>query len=491
MQNNNKMNKTIIKSILLFLIATVFVACDDPYDDQFIAEPTINEQMPQYPSDGFTFATGSEFASPIVLTKENVESNKSFEIVKSTGIPSITEGSALTYAASLTYLVEASATSDFSNSITVPTKNSANAVTVSAEDLNELVKTLHGKAPFERDMYFKVTPLLHLSEKTYQLSQKINIGPAKITPVGQVIETEYYLIGDINGWNIEDLEGYKFNHSGKDVYEDPYFSILVKDVEGYFKIVPKSSKEAASWDGVLGNPIDGNTDLEGELIIENSQAMRVTEPGWVKINLNMLEFTYTIEIIGEVNVELYLPGGYQGWSPETAPTVYSRNFDFKYEGYVYFGEASEYKFASQPNWDGPNYGDGGEQGILSDDAGAGNLNITEPGYYKMNVDLSGSPYTYSAEMTNWGIIGDATPGSWDNSTNMTYNPDTKQWSVVTTLTDKEFKFRANDGWDINLGGDMQDLSYGGDNIKVNEAGTYLIILDLSDPAVYKSSITKQ
>ena len=205
----------------------------------------------------------------------------------------------------------------------------------------------------------------------------------------------------------------------------------------------------------------------------------------------MLEFTYTIEIIGEMNLELFIPGGYQGWSPETAPTVYSRNLDFKYEGYVYFGEASEYKFTSQPNWDGPNYGSSDEEGILSDDGGAGNLNITEPGYYKLNVDLSGTPYTYSATKTDWGIIGDATPNGWDGSTAMTYDADTKLWSVVAELSDKEFKFRANDDWDINIGGDMDNLTYDGDNIKVTEAGTYLIVLDLSDPTIYKASITKQ
>ncbi len=477
------MKKTIIKSLLFMLIATLFVACDDPYADQFVAEPTTNEQLPLHPSDGFTFAMGSELSSPLILTKSNLETGKMFEVVKSTAMPTVVEGTLLSYK------VEISKTNDFSNSLPLPIESSGNAAMVNSSDLNEAVKTLYGKAPFEREVFFRVTPYLNEGNATLQLTEKISLGPVKITPVGQVIETEYYLIGDINEWKFEELAGYKFSHSGKDVYEDPYFSILVKDVEGYFKIVPKSSKDADSWDGVLGNPIDGNTDLEGELVIDDSQAMRVTEPGWVKINLNMLEYTYTIEIIGEMSLELYVAGGYQGWSPETAPSIYSRNLDFRYEGYVYFGEASEFKFTAQQNWDGPNYGDGGEDGVLSDDGD--NLNIDEPGYYKLNVDMSGSPYTYSAEKTDWGLIGDATPGGWDNSTKMTYDPDTKQWSVVAELSDKEFKFRANDGWDINLGGDMQDLTYGGDNIKIEEAGTYLVILDLSDPTVYKASITKQ
>lgn len=483
--NVQDMKRTIIKSIMLMLVATLFIACDDPYADQFVAEPTVNEQLPLHPAEGFSFAMGSQFASPIVLTKEDIESGKRIEVIKASATPTLPEGT------SLKYKIEVSDTKSFDKLIIIPSVSDGNAASISAEDLNEVVKTLYGKAPFEREIYFRATSFLVDNNATLQIDTKPILGPASITPVGQVIESAYYLIGDINGWDIENLDDLKFNHSGKDVYEDPYFSILVKDVEGYFKIVPQSSKEAASWDGVLGNPIDGNTDLEGELVIDDSQAMRVTEPGWVKINLNMLEFTYTIEIIGEMNLELFIPGGYQGWSPETAPTVYSRNLDFKYEGYVYFGEASEYKFASQPNWDGPNYGSSDEEGILSDDGGAGNLNITEPGYYKLNVDLSGAPYTYSATKTDWGIIGDATPNGWDGSTAMTYDADTKLWSVVAELSDKEFKFRANDSWDINIGGDMDNLTYDGDNIKVAEAGTYLIVLDLSDPTIYKASITKQ
>lgn len=470
------------------LVATIFIACNDPYADQFVADPTINEQKPLLPNEGFEFKLGSQMESPIVLTSDDLDNGMKFELVKTTSHK-------LTEEQYIKFKVEASNSKDFTKVIDLPTVSENNSANVLATDINEAVKTLYGKAPNARELFFRVRSFLVDNDVTLQISSETILGPVTVTPVGQVIETEYYLVGNINGWNIEDLEDIKFSHSGKDVYEDPFFSILVnnlinEDGDGYFKIVPKSSKETASWDGLLGNPIDGNTALEGELVI-GGDAMRVTEPGWVKINLNMLDYTYTIELIGEMNLSLYVPGGYQDWSPSTAPTVYSRNLDFKYEGYVYFGKASAFKFTSQPNWDGPNYGSSDEEGILSDDGGAGNLNITEPGYYKLNVDLSGAPYTYSATKTDWGIIGDATPNGWDGSTAMTYDADTKLWSVVAELSDKEFKFRANDSWDINIGGDMDNLTYDGDNIKVAEAGTYLIVLDLSDPTIYKASITKQ
>lgn len=478
------MKKTILNALLLLLASAFLTACDDPYADQFVADPTVNEQEVLFSTDGFTLDLGSELKSALELKKEDLEQNRSFEVVKTTAVPQLAEN------ATLKFKVEVSDSEDFDKVLIIPSVSENNSAKIGASDLNETVKTLYGKAPFEREVYFRITTIVVDGDISAQLPKTKVLGPAKITPVAMVIETEYYLIGDINGWSFDKLDEYKFNHSGKDVYEDPHFSILVNNVEGYFKIVPKSSKDADSWDGVLGNPVDGNTELEGELVIDNSQAMRVTEPGWVKIHLNMLEYSYSIEIIGEMNLSLYVPGGYQGWSPDTAPTVYSKNLDFKYEGYVYFKEASEFKFASQPNWDGPNYGDGGD-GTLSEDGGAGNLNVTEAGYYKLNVDLSGNPYTYSVTKTDWGLIGDATPGGWNDSTPMTYDSGTKVWSATATLTTGEYKFRANNGWDINLGGDLNNLSYGGDNMKINEAGSYRITLDLSNPEIYKASIVKQ
>lgn len=481
------MKKTIKYILSLLVVTALFTGCEDDYAGQLVAEPKVNEQEALQSAEGFAFELGSGLSSAVVLSEEDLESAKVIEAVKTKAPPQLPEG------AHLVFKVEVSNTKDFTNVLALPSTSANNAALISAPDLNEAVKTLYGKAPFARELYLRITSILVDGDVKAQLPTPTILGPVSVTPVGMVIETEYYLIGDLNGWNIAGLDDYKFSHSGKDVYEDPIFTILVKtmlnkDGNGYFKIVPKSSKDAASWDGVLGNPVDGNTELNGDLVVENAQAMRVTEPGWVKITLNMLEYTYSIEIIGEVPLSLYVPGGYQGWSPGSAPTVYTRNLDFKYEGYVYFKEPTEFKFTSQNNWDGTNYGDGGN-GTLSTDGG--NLKVDKVGVYKINVDLSKAPYTYSLIETNWGLIGSATPGGWDNSTPMMYNPDTKVWTVITTLTADEFKFRANDGWDINLGGDMQNLSYGGDNIKVTEPGTYLITLDLSNPAVYKATVVKQ
>ena len=164
----------------------------------------------------------------------------------------------------------------------------------------------------------------------------------------------------------------------------------------------------------------------------------------------------------------------------------------KYDGYVNFTAAGQaFKFTAQPSWDGTNYGNGGD-GTLSTDANAGNMSVTEAGYYRLTANLATTPMTYTVTKTVWGIIGDATPGSWDASTDMTYNATTGEWTVTAELTGgKAMKFRANNAWDINLGGNASNLTYGGDNMSIAESGTYLITLNLSDPKAYKCTIVKQ
>lgn len=466
------------KITYLFATLLAFIlmnACDDVYD-HVAAPPQAYEQEPEQSVSGFTFALGADVTSPLVFDEESLADETPLEAIKTTATPELAEG------ATVTFILEASDTEAFTQVVELPSTSDQNSAFVTAATLDEAAKSLYGKAPEARNLYLRVAAFIREGNSAVRIPGEVVLGPVSVTPVGPVIETEYYLVGSINDWDINNLTDYQFSHSGKDVYEDPYFTLLVNNLQGEFKIVPKSSKEAASWDGVLGT-YDA-TALEGELKADGGN-LKVEEPGWVKITLNMMEYTYTIEIIGEMNLTLYVPGGHQGWNPATAPTLYSRNFDFKYSGYVYFGDANtEFKFTSQPNWGGTNYGDGGD-GTLSTDGGAGNLKVTEAGMYKIDVDLTENSYTLTK--TEWGLIGDATEGGWDNSTPMTYDPATRLWSVTTTLVDGAFKFRANNSWDINLGGELNNLSYGGDNIPAT-AGSYTITLDLSDPAAFKATI---
>ncbi|MCH4823678.1 SusE domain-containing protein [Gramella lutea] len=191
------------------------------------------------------------------------------------------------------------------------------------------------------------------------------------------------------------------------------------------------------------------------------------------------------------------------WNPEAGvPLAASAVGETDYEGFIYMNvDAPEYKFLPQNDgWDG-DYGDAGEEngaytGVLLQD---GEVNAGTPdgtgGYFWVKADTEA--LTYSLTETNWGVIGNATPTGWDSDTDMTYDAENKIWTLTLDLTAQEapdngIKFRANDGWDINIGDSGADgtMEFGGDNIGVPEDGNYTITLDLSNPRMYTYTLTK-
>lgn len=218
--------------------------------------------------------------------------------------------------------------------------------------------------------------------------------------------------------------------------------------------------------------------------ISDSLAAKVSEP-------LTLAFTPYEVIINYP--EIYVPGSYQAasgytsnWAPTEAPALYSVESNNKYEGYVYMAEPDNaFKFTDERSWD-LNWGDTGADGTLEKNS-PDNIQLTDAGYYKINVDLNA--LTYKTLKTTWGVIGSATPSGWDSDTDMTYHPDTKVWTVTVDLKVGEIKFRANGAWDLSYGdkdGDSYLDQKDGNNISIDKAGTYKIILNLSQaPYSYK------
>jgi hypothetical protein len=186
----------------------------------------------------------------------------------------------------------------------------------------------------------------------------------------------------------------------------------------------------------------------------------------------------------ELMAYLYVPGDYQNWSPNVAPKLASVD-DKTYEGYVNLTSTNGFKFTEAPDWDHTAYGDAGEGKISSS---GGNITLAPAGYYLLKVNLAELTWT-STLINSWGVIGDATPGGWDNSTPLVYDEAAKVWKATITFSGSgAFKFRANNGWDINLGGTGEFLNYGGDNINSPSAGAHLVTLDLSNPLRYTYTV---
>ncbi len=122
-----------------------------------------------------------------------------------------------------------------------------------------------------------------------------------------------------------------------------------------------------------------------------------------------------------------------------------------FEGYVNItGSGIQYfKYTNAPDWNHTNYGDGGN-GTFSTNGAAAGLSVPNGGYYELTANLNNN--TWTATATTWSIIGDATPGGWNNDTQLTYDPVNQVWTVTAPMiTGGSFKFRANDAWVIDFG----------------------------------------
>jgi len=94
-----------------------------------------------------------------------------------------------------------------------------------------------------------------------------------------------------------------------------------------------------------------------------------------------------------------------------------------------------------------------------------------------------------AQVASIGVIGTGSPnGNWDEDVDLTQSSmDTAMWSGTMTLQAGQVKFRANDDWAYNLGGDAAALEADGGNLSVAADGNYTITLSY-DGETYTSSV---
>lgn len=217
-------------------------------------------------------------------------------------------------------------------------------------------------------------------------------------------------------------------------------------------------------------------------------------PGKYTMTLNNNDKTI---VVSQIPLNIAVPGNHQGWNPGAAPLLQASVLGkTDYEGFVWLD--GDYKFIAPDangvfDWGNLDWGDDGTStGTLVSD-GESNCVASTAGYYLVKADTEA--LTYSIEETNWGVIGNATPGGWDTDTNMVYDATSGTWSVTLDLTaqtapDNGLKFRANDDWSLNIGDNDADgsMEFDGQNIGISVDGNYTVTLDLSNPRAYTYSI---
>lgn len=292
---------------------------------------------------------------------------------------------------------------------------------------------------------------------------------------------------------------------------------------GNYNVVEITEKEVtATIGGTLSVEDDGASDCDGTSYMRvetavDGPAFAVGTSGLYKVAHDAMRNELILFQITNANlIGAATPNGWGGDTPMTG-SITADGGSFSIEDVVL--RAGQMKLRFDCRWDikrliDPNGGldpsngyemftnFGGEVSNLQ--PGGANIEVAEDGLYTVTLDWdprdgwsatqtrTGDAPTLSFDPNdfNWGIIGDATAGGWDADRDMLYKDGgdgVHNWyGVVTLAADGQFKLRANDAWDLNLGGLLAPdgvstvLANGGDNMANPGAGDYYIVLTTSD-----------
>ena len=350
-------------------------------------------------------------------------------------------------------------------------------------DLVNYITGKWGKRPTERDIDATLdawqsngsTAAKMATSETFQV---------KAIPEAPFIDAAYYLVGDmfnveavgdaaaIDGWNTVSAKQ-AFKHSEKDVYDDPVFTITFETTKAdqYWKIIPKKNIDADDlWaPGVVGPKVDGDDSMTGALTNGDAKAGKIAKAGKYKLTINMMDYSYTLE---EVNYDpfIYFIGATDGWTNAEQKLALVDDAKGVYTGYLYCadpnGRGNQFKFQRVAgSWDNEI-----NSGAFSTFSGAatsegGNISVNAgEGVYYFDVNLGEGTIT-ATKVETMGIIGGF--NNWAGDAPMTWNAEEYCFEATNVgVTADGWKFRVNGDWPINLGGSLNNLTAGGDNITV-------------------------
>ena len=448
------MKKTFLYSLAV-LASVSLASCNGDYDDW--ANPQTNPQEASAAKYGITFAAGTEAESSLpdndgiinLVTVNSSDADVTGFTLKDLKV----------------------------NGEAIKGEINGNSIQVDATELEKILCSQNkSRASVARDINVESKVSANLASGDAVAINTVGTTTAKLkpSPTPAIDEKGYYMLGEVNGNNWDPKNPVWMNKVSDGVYQ---LKVTTKKDKNYFKFYEGSKFESGNWDvintGVMGCEKDGSEDASGTIYYTGDswgtpQTMVIAGTGTWIVTLDMNNLSYSVG-----KPILYMAGDANGW----ATNDYLASEDgVHFTGFMFLNQ-NGFKFCTQPEWKGTNYG-----ANFDTAPDAANITMTEEaGYYKVDVDLGSKSYVLTP-ITTIGIIGSASPKGWDSDVDMTYvpyNAETKElgyWEIKdVTFTSGEIKFRANDDWAINWGGDTNALTQGGDNISV-EAGTYDIKL---------------
>jgi hypothetical protein len=461
-----------MKKTIQYLSATIvaciaFFACSDPYDDQFVAEPTIYEQQPLQDVD----FSATILTDPLIITEENI--GETFDFIRITP-PTLVDSNV-----TVAYSVLLSDTEDFDPSKPLPVTLSGSVLKASYAEINDTLKALNPTLS-EHPAYAKLlayivkngtkalyaAPIMEFTVTTY------NFPPVAVNDTLIAIKNEV-LIYDVT---LNDTD-----------YENDLLTLVSVTQPSHGQATIKGNTIVYTPNPNYTGPdeftytiTDGNSNATASVIITVTALKRFTEvdvkPYYI-IGMADERWNNSVEGLGASIYPLNVVEGYK-YNDEGAG-------EFTFTGY--FWASKGFKLIRDVGkWDEQW---GVKDGVyVHNDGGSSDIKVPADGYYTITLNSINHTLTIEpAEITppsymetGIGLIGGFT--GWGSDLEMLPSESSNNhiWYVTYTFDeDTEGKFREIDNWDINWGSELFPIGIGiqdGSNIKI-KAGTYVVLFN--------------
>ncbi len=490
------MNKLLFKLIgVLFLAsALIFTSCDD--DEPSVdagGDGTFNV------NDGFYLTkVGSNPDFNGLLSTEQVEEGTSFDPVDLAGFYGgfkyLTVGSY-----SLVQITDKEAVDTIGG-----TSEVLSDVDQSECDFNDytVITTADGGSfTVDTEGFYKVTYSVSAAEMVLHKIEQVNLRGGALDD-GPEIEIPGMVNADGGSWSLADVVIRSSNN----------FKLRYNCRWKIDRRIDDSQASSETNGYILFTNFGGTPDnltAGGANIVVDEDGTYTVNIAWDPID----GFTMTLDRTGDAPELSFVPEDWQwgligsatsnGWDAD-------RKFMYKFDegtsthtwhGVFTLVQDGEFKMRSDENWTNELGGalapDGMETVMTRGD------NIPSPGagsyYIVIKTDDDGTTWKVTMTDIGWGIIGDGSPANgWDPDLDLTADdvdgfatPGITTYSLSGMFTAAgTYKFRANDDWAFNIGGDPADLTFDGNNLAVAEDGEYDVVLTF-DGTKYSVTVTKR
>ena len=463
------MKKTFLYSLAV-LASVSLASCNGDYDDW--AQPQNNPQEASAAKYGITFTAGPEAECNMpdengvinLVTVNSTDANVTGYTLKDLKV----NGEAITG------------------------EIVGNNIQVDANELEKILCTQNkSRASVARDINVESKVSVNLASGDAVAINTVGTTTAKLkpTPTPAIDEKGYYMLGQVNGNDWDATNPVWMTKMSDGVYQ---LKVTTTAEKNWFKFYEGSKwDESGDWNvidrGALGCKENGCKDASGTIYYNGDswgklQTMVIPGAGTWIVTLDMNNLKYTVG-----KPVLYMKGDANGWN---GYDYLAGDDGVHFTGFMYLNQ-NGFKFTTAPDWSGTGYG-----ANFDTAPDAGNIVMTEdPGYYKVDVDLSAETYTLTP-ITTIGIIGAAVPETgWNSDQDLTYNEEERCWEIKDIeLKAGECKFRANDDWAMQWGYDGEKFVYSNNAPAVQfipEAGKYDIKLYAWANGYVKCEFTKK